>query len=404
VLRPVGNEHLCSGRGDATGAAASRDPEDGLALGVYPPDVAVRRIRHPDVPATERHAARLPADRHRLDDSVCLRVDADEGVGPGLGGEAASAAREEEGEQGGPDEDEPECGDKRPASRSWLGDAERFPGGLDQLAAGLVALVRVLCQRLGHDLLETRRGGRLVLQVSEENGGVRSSSEGRLTREALVEETTQRVEVRSAVHLLASDLLRGDVVDRAQRLGSSQRRPRLAQASSQAEVGQVHMLALVQQDVRGLDVSVHKAARVSRIECVCDLGDKQKSPARLHGTLVAQETLQIPTLDQAHDDEELALGLANVVDGDDVGVLERSRELGLLQEALAEALIRHQLRREQLESNVALQARVVGAIDDAHAAGAQQDLDPVAGELGAETGISGGRHDSLGNDRAQRDE
>ena len=56
----------------------------------------------------------------------------------------------------------------------------------------------------------------------------------------------------------------------------------------------------------------------------------------------------------------------------------------LAQEPLAERLVLGQLRREQLERDLPLQPQVLGQVDDAHPAPAEQRLDPVAGELGAD--------------------
>ena len=80
------------------------------------------------------------------------------------------------------------------------------------------------------------------------------------------------------------------------------------------------------------------------------------------------------------------------MDRDDVGVLERGRQLGLGEEALAEARVPGQLRGDQLERDVALQARVVGAIDDAHPAATDERLDPVAEKRGPDPRVCGNRH------------
>ena len=79
--------------------------------------------------------------------------------------------------------------------------------------------------------------------------------------------------------------------------------------------------------------------------------------------------------------------LAGVVDRDDVRVVDRRGQPRLAQEPLAEAHVLGQLRREDLQRDVAVEREVVGAVDDAHPAAAEQRLQPVAGQLRAETRI-----------------
>ena len=65
-------------------------------------------------------------------------------------------------------------------------------------------------------------------------------------------------------------------------------------------------------------------------------------------------------------------------------MVERGGQPRLGQEPLAEALVVGQLRREQLQRHVAVEREIVGAVDDAHPAAAEQRLQPVAGELRAD--------------------
>ena len=75
-----------------------------------------------------------------------------------------------------------------------------------------------------------------------------------------------------------------------------------------------------------------------------------------------------------HRDEVLTLVRADLEDRDDVGVAERGERLGLLaQPALRVAV-------EQLERDVALEGRVVGQEDRAHAAVAELPHDAIAAD------------------------
>ena len=73
-------------------------------------------------------------------------------------------------------------------------------------------------------------------------------------------------------------------------------------------------------------------------------------------------------------------------------MLERRRALGLAQEALAKALVGRVFGCEQLEGNVALQSRVVGAVDDTHPTAAEDGLEPVPQQVGAEPWVTGDLH------------
>ena len=117
---------------------------------------------------------------------------------------------------------------------------------------------------------------------------------------------------------------------------------------------------------------------VSGVEGFRDLradGDRAGGPER---ALFLQQSLEIRALDVAHGEVELPVGLAGVMDGDDVGMLERGSEARLDEEALAKPAILGKAWREQLERDGSLERDVIGAVDDAHATAPEQLLDAVA--------------------------
>ena len=59
----------------------------------------------------------------------------------------------------------------------------------------------------------------------------------------------------------------------------------------------------------------------------------------------------------------------------------------LAQEAFAEGLVLGQAGGHQLQRDFALEAAILGAVDHAHAAVAEQGLDPVAGELRSDSRV-----------------
>ena len=213
----------------------------------------------------------------------------------------------------------------------------------------------------GHDRLRGRAGER------------------RVAGQHLVEHHAQRVDVGAGGDLpLAHRLLGPHVVRRAERhagLGHPVAAG-LARGQGDAEVGH-QRAAVVQQDVLGLDVAVDHPVPVGVVERRGHLGG---DPHRVgHGELLlpvepAPERL---ALDEGHDVEEEAVGLARVEQREDVRVLQVGGELDLGQEPLG-ADDGGELGPEQLEGDLPVVPEVLGQEDRGHAAGADLALDPVA--------------------------
>ena len=129
-----------------------------------------------------------------------------------------------------------------------------------------------------------------------------------------------------------------------------------------------------------------------RIERVRDLAADRERAGGVERALRAQERPEVRALDEAHREVEAAVDVAGVVDRNDVRVLERHRELRLAREALVEALVERELGRDQLQRDRSLQAQVVGAVDDAHPAPADQLLDAIAEEVGSDLDLGLGAH------------
>ena len=94
-----------------------------------------------------------------------------------------------------------------------------------------------------------------------------------------MEQAGERVLVGPAVHVLALDLLGGDVGRRAEREAGVEAGRLVGQPPRQAEVGEIRVLALVEQHVGGLDVAVHEPARVGCVQGIGDLradGDRAR--------------------------------------------------------------------------------------------------------------------------------
>ena len=225
--------------------------------------------------------------------------------------------------------------------------------------------------------------------MGEHDRELRVAPERGLPDEALVEHAAERVDVCLPVDLLPRDLLRGDVVDRAQQVVAVSASGLLRDPSRQAEVGQVGVVgaigtsAPIEEDVRGLHVEMDETAGVRGIQRARGLRDDADRIRRVEAAS-AQAPMQVTPLDVAHGDEEEVFGRPRLVDRDDVRMVDRRSQLRLPQEAVAKRLILRKTGREQLQRHPPLEPQVLGQVDDAHPAEAQHRLDPVPGELGAD--------------------
>jgi hypothetical protein len=113
----------------------------------------------------------------------------------------------------------------------------------------------------------------------------------------------------------------------------------------------------VDEDVRGLHVAVDEPGGVGGVERVGDLAADRDRALGCQRAVV-EDRPEVPPLDVAHRDEERVAGLAGLVDGNHVGVVERRGELGLGEEPLAERVIRCESRGDQLQRDTAVEPEV----------------------------------------------
>ena len=144
------------------------------------------------------------------------------------------------------------------------------------------------------------------------------------------------------------------------------------------EVDQVGVLAVAvgpDQGVAGLDVAVDQAARVRRVQRARELPDQRHRPLRRQRPLPTQQLRQVDAVDEPHRDVQQPVRLARLVDRDDRGVLDRRRQPRLAQEPLAIGAVVGERRPQQLQRDLAPEPQVLGAVDDAHSAAAEQRVD-----------------------------
>jgi hypothetical protein len=143
-----------------------------------------------------------------------------------------------------------------------------------------------------------------------------------------------------------------------------------------------------------LHVAVDEPAAVRRLERARDLRKDADGVRRVEAA-VLEAVPEVAPLDVAHRDEEEVVRCPRLVDRDDARMVDRCGELGLAEKALAERLVLGEARRQELESNLSLEPEILGQIDDAHPAPAQQRLDPVAGDLRADPRVVAHLHVSI---------
>ena len=241
--------------------------------------------------------------------------------------------------------------------------------------------------RLGQQALEDRRDGRPL--------------ERQLAGGHLVEHDAGGEQIAARVDLLAARLLRRHVrhgadggADRRQLIRSADRGVRIRAAGlvelGDAEIEHLDRAASRHEQVRGLDVAMHDALRVSGVERIGQLRAElehfvERQPA------ARDAILQRLPVEQLHHHELLAALRADVVEGADVRVIEARDHLRFALEALVRVGVGVGLVGQELDRHLAAEARVFRFVDDAHAAGAEprQDLvvrngladhsDPVSG-------------------------
>ena len=154
------------------------------------------------------------------------------------------------------------------------------------------------------------------------------------------------------------------------------------QGFGQAEVQHLHGAVGGHLDVGGLQIAVDDALVVRVLERVGHLPrDGQRFVER--NRPAADALRQRRAFDQFHHQRADWAGFFQAVDGRDVRMIERRQELGFALEAGHALGIAGEGLGQDLQRDVAIEASVAGAVDFAHAAGAEERDDLVGADLGA---------------------
>ncbi len=145
-----------------------------------------------------------------------------------------------------------------------------------------------------------------------------------------------------------------------------------------AEVGHLDPAAGAQQHVAGLDVPVHDAPRMRRVECVRDLLGDAGRDGRRQRTSLPEGARKVAAGHQLHHDVRPDRVLAVVEHRDHVGVVQLGCGLCLALEPGEEADVGAVLPAQHLDGHVATQLGVASAVDGGHATLADQLREVVA--------------------------
>ena len=246
-----------------------------------------------------------------------------------------------------------------------------------EIGGVVVAVLGVPGQRLAHHALELgldvgverlqRRHPRLADLL--DGGVVGVAVEQALAREQLPQDDAHREHVGASVDLEPARGLGGQVAELALHHAGIGRLD-LAVGLGQAEVHELHLAVLRQQDVRRRDVAVDDAERLVGLGVLELVGVLQRLAALDHhvddrggvealalAALALDQPLQVAPVHELHHEEVRVVGrLRDVEDLDDVGVLQEQRQPRLVEEHADELLVLRQVRQDAFDRNRLLEA------------------------------------------------
>ena len=199
------------------------------------------------------------------------------------------------------------------------------------------------------------------------------------SRQQLESHAAERVPVAGGCGGLAASLL-GRHVPRATQ-DRARRRQRIVRGGARdAEIGDVHLPVVVEQEVAGLHVPVDDAGGMRGVERAGGLVEPGDRRVVRHSAFT--KTIRKGSAAQVfHDDERRPVGLADVEDRHNVGMGERGGGQGLAREARAELVVRRVAVGQHLDGDDAAQDRIGRTVDVSHAtAGHEVDAHIARGQ------------------------
>ena len=201
--------------------------------------------------------------------------------------------------------------------------------------------------------------------------------EGRSAGEHFIADNTQRVDVTAIVGLETARLFWRHVDRRADQsagAGNGCRAGRLYQT----EICEIDSIALSNQDITRLDISMHQILAMCIVESRSDLGeDSKRAVWGKCFPLLLQYLIQRLTIDELHGDVVKSILFPNLIDVDDVGVIQAGGSLRLTLQAFNRGSIAGEVGKEKLEGDKAIQTGLFSFMDDCHTAATDLRNDPI---------------------------
>ena len=121
---------------------------------------------------------------------------------------------------------------------------------------------------------------------------------------------------------------------------------------------------------------MHDPLRMGRVQCIGNLDAERKQRVQLHRT-IADDMFQRRAVQVLHDDERLAVLLADVVNGADIRMIERRRSPRLAAESLQRLPVLGHFLRQEFQRDEAVKPSVFRLVNHTHAAAAKLFDDAV---------------------------
>ena len=239
---------------------------------------------------------------------------------------------------------------RRRGTLGWIAIDAALNGALDRWIQSL------------HELGRRRdRSGLLLEELGHGPCGVRATA-----GEDLVEHQPERVDVALGRDLSAFELLGRHVGRRADADVADVANRR------ETEVHDADLARRVQHDVRRLEIAVDDAALVGGGETRGKLPRQLERPVFRKAADAFERRCEIFAVDVLHREVQIAFDLADVVDATDVGVRDVPRRSDFVVELREPARVGREVLGQKLQRHGLAQTQIVGAVDLAHPAAAEQ--------------------------------
>src|ERR1700719_2502156 len=136
---------------------------------------------------------------------------------------------------------------------------------------------------------------------------------------------------------------------------------------AQAEIEDLRVPPLGNEDVCGLDVAMNDAFRVGGIQSIGNLNSEQEDDFRFQRS-ARDSVLESCSFQKLHGDEGPAGFLANVINGADVRMIQGGGSFGFTPAPAERMRIAGNIIRQELESHETVESRVLSLVDDTHPA------------------------------------